>query len=32
MSKHFGTATSKSWIGGNEWKDNFPVFYDLELY
>ena len=31
MSMHFGTDTIKSWIDGNEWKDNFPGFYDLEI-
>ena len=31
MKTHFGTAPVKKWIDGEEWKNNFPGYHDLEL-
>jgi predicted GIY-YIG superfamily endonuclease len=31
MKTHFGTAPVKNWIDGNEWKKNFPGYFNLEI-
>ena len=28
---HFGTSNIKKWIDNDEWKSNYPNFYQLEL-
>ena len=28
---HFGTSNIKNWVDGDEWKSNYPNFYQLEL-
>ena len=30
MKTHFGTAPIKEWMDGNEWKNHYPGFYDLD--
>ena len=30
MKTHFGTAPVKNWMDGNEWKKNFPGYFNLE--
>ena len=30
ISKYFGIAPIKHWIGSNECRENFPGLYDLE--
>ena len=30
MKTHFGTAPVKNWIDGEEWKQHYPGFYELD--